>query len=133
MRFGLALATAVAILSAPAHADPQILVQRDVSLRMALTIAGTALAECGINASVSGTVTDRSAHPGPNVPRGDLSDDRAREDASYRIRTTFSHQRGGYELTDLPIGDYRVVAVLHFHVMWTDPPSSIAYGASSER
>ncbi len=58
MRFRLASATAAAILSISSHVDAQVLMQRDVSLRMALTIAETAIAECGINASVA--VVDRA-------------------------------------------------------------------------
>ena len=53
-----AAAAAAAILSAPSSAGTQVLVQRDVSLRMALTIAETAIAECGLNASVA--VVDRA-------------------------------------------------------------------------
>ena len=58
MRSGLASATAAAILSVSSYVDAQVLMQRDVSLRMALTIAETAIAECGINASVA--VVDRA-------------------------------------------------------------------------
>ena len=58
MRSGLASATAAAILSVTSYVDAQVLMQRDVSLRMALTIAETAIAECGINASVA--VVDRA-------------------------------------------------------------------------
>jgi len=42
----------------PSSGSAQVLVQRDVSLRMALTIAEAALAECGINTSVA--VVDRA-------------------------------------------------------------------------
>ena len=48
----------VAFLAAPSMAGAQVLMQRDVSLRMALTIAETALATCGINTSVA--VVDRA-------------------------------------------------------------------------
>ena len=58
MAFRLALAIAAAILSVASSIDAQVLMHRDVSLRMALTIADTALAECGINASVA--VVDRA-------------------------------------------------------------------------
>ena len=58
MLFRLASLTAAAILSATNSVDAQVLMQRDVSLRMALTIAETALAECGINASVA--IVDRA-------------------------------------------------------------------------
>ena len=47
---------ALLILALPAR--PQVLTQRDVSLRMALTIAEAALAECGVNTSVA--VVDRA-------------------------------------------------------------------------
>jgi len=58
MPFRLASATVAAILSVSSSIDAQVLMHRDVSLRMALTIADTALAECGINASVA--VVDRA-------------------------------------------------------------------------
>jgi uncharacterized protein GlcG (DUF336 family) len=48
----------VAILSLASVPGAQVLTQRDVSLRMALTIAETALAECGITTSVA--VVDRA-------------------------------------------------------------------------
>ena len=47
-----------AFLGAPSGASSQVLMQRDVSLRMALTIAETALTSCGINTSVA--VVDRA-------------------------------------------------------------------------
>jgi len=54
MTFRLAaIAAAAAILSVSSSGSAQVLTQRDVSLRMALTIAETALAECGLNASVA--------------------------------------------------------------------------------
>lgn len=53
MSFRLAAAAAAAMLSVPASLGAQVLMQRDVSLRMALTIAETASAECGLNASVA--------------------------------------------------------------------------------
>jgi uncharacterized protein GlcG (DUF336 family) len=58
MRFGLASVAAAAILSVSSDVESQVLMHRDVSLRMALTIAETALAECGINASIA--VVDRA-------------------------------------------------------------------------
>ena len=59
MSFRLAGAAATAaILSVSGFADAQVLTQRDVSLRMALTIAETALAQCGVNTSVA--VVDRA-------------------------------------------------------------------------
>lgn len=57
----LRLATTAAlatILIVPSPASAQVLMQRDVSLRMALTIAEAALAQCGINTSVA--VVDRA-------------------------------------------------------------------------
>ena len=56
-RLGVA-AGAAAILSLPNPAAAQVLTQRDVSLRMALTIAQTASQECGANTSVA--VVDRA-------------------------------------------------------------------------
>ena len=58
MSFRLAAATAAAILSVPSAPGAQVLMQRDVSLRMALTIAETAIADCGLGASVA--VVDRA-------------------------------------------------------------------------
>jgi uncharacterized protein GlcG (DUF336 family) len=59
MSFRLAAAaTTAAMLSVPGSPAAQVLMQRDVSLRMALTIAETALAQCGINTSVA--VVDRA-------------------------------------------------------------------------
>ena len=54
----LAVAGAVTILAIPTCASAQVLMQRDVSVKMALTIAETALAECGARASVA--VVDRA-------------------------------------------------------------------------
>jgi len=59
MAVRLTAATAVvAILSVSGSASAQVLTQRDVSLRMALTIAEAAIAECGLNASVA--IVDRA-------------------------------------------------------------------------
>lgn len=59
MAVRLAAATAaVAILSVSSSVNAQVLTQRDVSLRMALTIAEAAIAECGVNASVA--IVDRA-------------------------------------------------------------------------
>ena len=57
LRLAIAVMTA-AILSVPNISRAQVLTQRDVSLRMALTIAETALALCGVNTSVA--VVDRA-------------------------------------------------------------------------
>jgi uncharacterized protein GlcG (DUF336 family) len=57
IRFGLP-AAALAIFLLPCSANAQVLTQHDVSLRMALTIAETALAECGMRTSVA--VVDRT-------------------------------------------------------------------------
>jgi uncharacterized protein GlcG (DUF336 family) len=56
VRFAAVLPAAVLLVAQSAGA--QVLMQRDVSLRMALTIAETALGECGLNASVA--VVDRA-------------------------------------------------------------------------
>jgi uncharacterized protein GlcG (DUF336 family) len=53
-----AVAAAAAILAVPCSAGAQVLMQKDVSLRMALTIAETASAECGAQTSVA--VVDRA-------------------------------------------------------------------------
>jgi|SRR5436309_4554456 len=59
MSFRLAAsAAAAAILFIPSSAGTQVLTERDVSLRMALAIAETALAQCGVNTSVA--VVDRA-------------------------------------------------------------------------
>ena len=58
MTFRLAVAAAAAILTASSSASAQVLMHRDVSLRMALTIAQTALEECGGDVSVA--VVDRA-------------------------------------------------------------------------
>ena len=59
MLFRLAPVTALAaLLLAPSSGSAQVLMQRDVSLRMALTIAEAALAECGVRTSVA--VVDRA-------------------------------------------------------------------------
>ncbi len=58
MSFRLAVAAAVAaIIVVPGFAGAQVLTERDVSVRMALTIAETALTECGDHVSVA--VVDR--------------------------------------------------------------------------
>jgi len=57
IRFATAAAFA-ALLMVPSSGNAQVLMQRDVSLRMALTIAEAALAECGVRTSVA--VVDRA-------------------------------------------------------------------------
>jgi uncharacterized protein GlcG (DUF336 family) len=54
----LALASVATILAIPSSANAQVLMQRDVSVRMALTIAETALTECTNRVSVA--VVDRA-------------------------------------------------------------------------
>jgi len=59
MPFRLATGVALAaLLMIPSSGSAQVLMQRDVSLRMALTIAEAALAACGVNTSVA--VVDRA-------------------------------------------------------------------------
>ena len=59
MSFRLAAAAAVAaIIVVPGTAGAQVLTEKNVSVKMALTIAETALAECGDQVSVA--VVDRS-------------------------------------------------------------------------
>jgi uncharacterized protein GlcG (DUF336 family) len=53
-----AIAGLAAILVVPSSAGAQVLTERNVSVRMALTIAETALAECGMRTSVA--VVDRA-------------------------------------------------------------------------
>ena len=57
IRFLTATAFVLSFLM-PSFGNAQVLMQRDVSLRMALTIAEAALAECGTNTSVA--VVDRA-------------------------------------------------------------------------
>ena len=59
MSFRLAAAAAVAaIIAVPGSAGAQVLMEKNVSVRMALAIAETALAECGDRVSVA--VVDRT-------------------------------------------------------------------------
>ena len=58
MSFRLASITAAAILFVSSVVDAQVLTNRDVSVRMALTIIEGALAECGTNTSIA--VVDRA-------------------------------------------------------------------------
>jgi uncharacterized protein GlcG (DUF336 family) len=59
MRFRLATAVAFAVLFMfPSSGSAQVLTEHDVSVRMALTIAEAALAECGVRTSVA--VVDRA-------------------------------------------------------------------------
>jgi uncharacterized protein GlcG (DUF336 family) len=58
MSFRLAAAAAVAALIVPCSAGAQVLTEKNVSVQMALTIAETALAECGSRVSVA--VVDRT-------------------------------------------------------------------------
>jgi uncharacterized protein GlcG (DUF336 family) len=59
MSFRLAATAAfAAIIALPGSAGAQVLTERNVSVRMALTIAETALAECGARVSVA--VVDRA-------------------------------------------------------------------------
>jgi uncharacterized protein GlcG (DUF336 family) len=62
LRIGLILlCTAAAHVGAPERADAQVLMQKDVSVRMGLAIAETALAECEkAGNSVSVAVVDRA-------------------------------------------------------------------------
>jgi len=58
MSFRLAVVAVAATLAVPGAAGAQVLMQRDVSLQMALTIAEAAIAECGVATSVA--VVDRA-------------------------------------------------------------------------
>jgi uncharacterized protein GlcG (DUF336 family) len=54
----IAAAAAAAVVAVPCSAGAQVLAERNVSVHMALTIAETALAECGARVSVA--VVDRA-------------------------------------------------------------------------
>lgn len=59
MRFRSTAAIAFAVLFIfPSSGNPQVLTEHDVSVRMALTIAEAALAECGLKTSVA--IVDRT-------------------------------------------------------------------------
>jgi uncharacterized protein GlcG (DUF336 family) len=58
MSFRLAAAAAIAAVIVPGSAGAQVLSEKNVSTKMALTIAQTALAECGDRVSVA--IVDRS-------------------------------------------------------------------------
>ena len=58
MPFRVAVAVTFALLLMSPFGRAQVLMERDVSLRMALTIAETALAQCGVKTSVA--VLDRA-------------------------------------------------------------------------
>ena len=58
MSFRLAAAAVAAIIVVPGSAGAQVLMEKNVSVKMALTIAETALAECGDHVSVA--VVDRA-------------------------------------------------------------------------
>ena len=58
MLFRLLVIAAFAAFFAPARGTAQVLTQRDVSVRMAITIAEAALAECGSRTSIA--VIDRA-------------------------------------------------------------------------
>src|SRR5215471_2593645 len=58
MSFRIAAALAIAALAVPGAAGAQVLMEPNVSAKMALTIAETAFAECGSRVSVA--VVDRS-------------------------------------------------------------------------
>jgi len=77
---------------------------------------------------LSGEVTDREARAVSNALVVIFPEDRARwsnlrlSEKMRVIRTTFSQQRGRYELDGLPISSYRVVAVTSLpRNAWVDP------------
>jgi hypothetical protein len=77
---------------------------------------------------LSGVVTDREARAVPNALIVIFPEDRARwidarlSDRMSAIRTTFSQQRGRYEIDGLPLSSYRVVAVTSLpRNAWIDP------------
>src|ERR1700704_3343377 len=75
MSFRLAAAAAIAAVIVPGSAGAQVLSEKNVSTKMALTIAQTALAECGDRVSVA--IVDRSGrlkvfHQGEGPPPHNL-------------------------------------------------------------
>jgi len=77
---------------------------------------------------LAGEVTDREARAVSNALIVVFPEDRARwndmrlSDKMRVIRTTFSQQRGRYEIDGLPLSSYRVVAVTSLpRNAWTDP------------
>ena len=58
MSIRLAVAAAAALVAIPGAAGAQVLMEKNISIRMALTIAETALTECGNRTSIA--VVDRS-------------------------------------------------------------------------
>jgi beta-lactamase regulating signal transducer with metallopeptidase domain len=77
---------------------------------------------------LSGLVTDREAKAVSNALVVVFPEDQSRlndlrlSDRMRAIRTTFSQQRGHYEIDALPIASYRVVAVTSLpRNAWTDP------------
>ena len=58
MSIRLAVAAAAALIAIPGSAGAQVLMEKNISIRMALTIAETALTECGNRTSIA--VVDRS-------------------------------------------------------------------------
>ena len=77
---------------------------------------------------LSGEVTNREARAVSNALVVIFPEDRARwndmrlSDKMRVIRTTFSQQRGRYEIDGLPLSSYRVVAVTSLpRNAWTDP------------
>ena len=124
-----------AVLVAPSNARPQVLMQRDVSLRMALTIAETALAACGINTSVA--VVDRAGRlrvflqgDGAAPHNLELAQRKAytartfrRTSAEWAARTQPPHD-GQRALDQLPHGHGRTHGAGWFLFLKRDSPSA---------
>lgn len=96
-----------------------------------LSLAGRRRVEIVLSDRVgrlSGIVTDRQARAVSNALILVFPEDQSRlndaglSDRISAIRTTFSQQRGRYEIGDLPISSYRVVAVASLpRNAWIDP------------
>jgi uncharacterized protein GlcG (DUF336 family) len=97
MPFRLASAVAFAVLFMfPSTGSAQVLMERDVSLRMALTIAEGALAECGSKTSVA--VVDRAGRLRVFL-QGDAASPHNIELARRKAYTALTFQRTSAEWT----------------------------------
>jgi len=83
------------LLMSPSSGKTQVLMERNVSLHMALTIAETALAQCGVRTSVA--VVDRAGRP-PCFPPGRWGVNRTHlELARRKAYTALTFQRTSAE------------------------------------
>ena len=111
MPFRLLIAASFAVcVMVPSPASAQVLMERDVSLRMALTIAETALAECGVNTSVA--VVDRAGRLRVFL-QGDKAAPHNLELARRKAYTARTFQRTSAEwakLTETTLAGQRMLA-----------------------